>query len=493
MAIFTSQQLGVLQDNETLDALRSMANYQFVLGNYSKSLMQICLLLKKNMTDLGGLDLLVRLAITTGNANPLQDHLSSLIEKKLLDSSCLNVILLRFVSEDPSMNLLARRIGLSGDKIADWIAERARPETNLSAIDTSFLKKLMASPVGRSLRRIFPTFEPVCSEFPSANLVILSDGTVTTCCADYAGVNVFAALDYRSLQQVWSEDVARVLERGLYEMPLCRGCIGSQKAPLRTNFEIRNNMINRNSNIDTLTIEMMGACNYGCCVGSSVYKYRKVDTDLRSIFYKIQSILGSIRRLRLFNYGEPLLNKDFVWFINQCRNESSQIHMMTSTNGMLLNEDIAKGMIESNLNHVVVSIHGGPGTENMLRYSKYGANYEKVLSNVARLIKIRDDAKSCYPTIGLRAILFNWNDSDECLEWLRRDAAKLGLEAHWGHSSTNNYHWIHDGDGLGERASARFRPDSDLWHQLVASREFCMPSKYEEDHALQLSSNSSYK
>lgn len=83
---------------------------------------------------------------------------------------------------------------------------------------------------------------------------------------------------------------------------------------------------------------------------------------------------------------------------------------------------------------------------------KYGADYEKVLGNVARLIKMRDDAGPAYPTIGLRAILFKWNDSDKCLEWFRRDAATLGLEAHWGHHSTNNYHWIHDGNGLGDRA-----------------------------------------
>ena len=116
-------------------------------------------------------------------------------------------------------------------------------------------------------------------------------------------------------------------------------------------------------------------------------------------------------------------------------------------------------------------MHGGPGTEDMLKYSRYGADYDRVLENVRRLLAMRNAAGATYPKVQLKAILFNWNDTDEAMDRFRADARSLGLVASPARD-TDKYYWVLDGnpDAL-ERRSLRFTRGSAVLQRLIDANE----------------------
>lgn len=339
------------------------------------------------------------------------------------------------------------------------------------------VKQLMLSHSGPEWRKKHPKFLPWCSLFPHG-VVILSDGKVTTCCLDTQGLNNLGNVFEQDLSQLWANNITQVVKSGLYSLHACRTCIGNEGAPSLisdpVDYQVWTEIFRdfpRN-----LTLEIMGACNYGCCVAPDIHKYRSTTKlDLHRLFPRIKPALGKIENLLLFNYGEPLLNPGFCDFIANCRRETDTMQMVLATNGLLMDEKIAASLIKWRVDSVIVSVHGGPGTANMLKYAKYGADYEQVLTNVAQLLALRNQNRSAFPKISLRAILFDWNDTDELMNQFREDAAHLGLSAAGGDYRKDNYHWILDGGyGRGARSSRRFALGNRETADLIQSGELAL-------------------
>lgn len=335
-------------------------------------------------------------------------------------------------------------------------------------------KRLMLSDMGAQLRRAVPALRPMCKEFP-ANLIILSDGGISTCCQDSLGRNAFASIYDEDLETIWRKRVRSLLNDGdgLYTLNLCRECIGSETAPLvPAPAEAQAWRATTENYPQDVTIEVMGACNYACCVSRDIHRHRAVKPDLDRVFKGIESMLPGIGRLRLFNFGEPLMNDGFKEFIRRCREAAPDVVMTLATNGLLMDEEYSRCFIDNRVDHVVVSTHGGPGTENMLRYSRQGADYPRVLANVERLLAMRREAGKEFPKVSLRAILFDWNDTDEVMDRFRTDAARMGLKPEGGNINLDNYHWLLDGNhGGGPISSKRFTIGSKDFDWLVARGE----------------------
>ena len=331
------------------------------------------------------------------------------------------------------------------------------------------VREIMLSPDGKRARLYLEKIRPTCIQFPRG-IFILSDGNVTTCCHDPLGRNSLGTVYRNSLKDLWNSAVSNIVHGDLYDMPVCRDCIGSPAASLTSRPEDISAWQKKASGFpDYIQIEIMGACNYGCCISPNIHHYRPVKPDLDAIHRSIIDFIPHVKELNLFNYGEPLLHDGLGDFVGMCRRSSEAVCINIATNGVLLTEQFAKAFIEHRLNRLIVSVHGGPGTDNMLKYSKYGADYDGVLSNLRRLIEIRRDSGSHLPHISLKAILFNWNDNEPDMERFRSDARSLGLLA--GQSQdTDNYYWaMNDGDPL--LSSCRFRPGSVELQQLKDASE----------------------
>jgi len=346
------------------------------------------------------------------------------------------------------------------------------------------VKHIMLSRHGKAIRTVLPKFRPYClNYFPQMMINILSDGAVTTCCFDAYGDNRFGSIYEKHLADIWEHDLPRVMQGDLYDYKRCLQCIGFPGwAPLVNEEGKREEWLEwMNRTPNEIQIEISSHCNYACvsCPSTSIRKQRAAFLDLDKTFENIRSLLKKTHKLNLYNYGEPLLHSGFSDFIRKCRTESAELILELATNGMLLNEGVSRALIESRVDRIIVSVHGGPGTENMLKYSSHGADYDTVLNNVRRLLQLRRICNSPVPKVSLRAILFHWNDNDEDMNRFRDDARSLGLSATWGHYDTDNYHWMLDSGN--QLASRKYIGGSVELKALVASREFFSSSLYEEE------------
>lgn len=346
------------------------------------------------------------------------------------------------------------------------------------------VKQIMLSRHGRAIRDALPKFRPYClNYFPQMMINILSDGAVTTCCFDAYGDNQFGSIYEKQLSDIWEHDLPRVMQGDLYDHKRCLQCIGYQGwAPVVNEEGKREEWLKwMNSTPNEIQIEITSHCNYACvsCPSTSIRQKRPAFLDLDRAFENIRGMLKNTHKINLYNYGEPLLHQGLSDFIHKCRAESGELILEIATNGMLLNEEVSLALIESRVDRIIVSVHGGPGTENMLKYSSHGADYDVVLNNVRQLLQLRKTLNSQVPKVSLRAILFHWNDNDEDMNRFRDDARALGLSATWGHYDTDNYHWILDSGN--QLASRKYISGSAGLEALVASREFFSCGLYEEE------------
>lgn len=300
------------------------------------------------------------------------------------------------------------------------------------SLTRGIFKPVMLSQYGKRIRNVIPTVRPWCRYFPRM-LVILSDGEVTTCCYDPRGNNRLGSVYERDISELWNHRIRAFLLSGdLYDLTQCRECIGTMRAPVLSNKGERlewQRFAYRYPKV--IQVEIMARCNYGCCDSNEMYRYRRngaTKPDLDVIFENIRSFLPNVEQLNLFNVGEPLLHDGLCAFIRKCRAVSDTLSLRLCTNGSLLDEKVSECLVREKVDTVCVSIHGGPGTDNMLKYSKYGADYETVMANIKRLTGMRARYDSGLPSVEVKTILFSWNDSDELMNRLGQDAKVAGAD-----------------------------------------------------------------
>lgn len=361
------------------------------------------------------------------------------------------------------------------EKIA-WLLHRSKGKPLfLSSPEGVLLKRWMLSTQGKALRERLPALRPHCKSFPK-QLILLSNGDLSSCCFDVKGRQVLGNVFETDLRTVWETAVRSMVEGDLYDSALCRDCIGaSADAALTSGAEEYEAWQSeaRAALPDGLQLDIMAACNYKCpCPAGEMHRYRKpLKMDLPRVFERIAPYLPQLKYLHLFHFGEPLLNDGLGSFILRCREVAPQIELVLSTNGMLLDEEKARQIIAAQVDLVIFSVHGAPGTENLARYSGGCGDYEKVLENIRRLLALRNRAGRERPKVHLKTALFHWNDTDELMERYRADARGLGLRPADGNFCGGDiYYWVID--LTRSLASKKYTPHSEALNELIKRGEF---------------------
>lgn len=378
-----------------------------------------------------------------------------------------------------SFELYKRICKISGKKRAPdlfffiyYILHAGKNNVKLDEIIINSFIDLMLSEFGSQLRSAIPDLYPWCS-LMEESLVILSDGSVTTCCADPFGMNKFGSIyddDFDKILDLYNNN----LSMDKYESLQCQNCIKFQ--PDYVNIIATNNEKRHYCQKDirhypyAIYIEPIAKCNYRCDNCPVIHKDNPgAKANLEIIFEKIRLYLPYINMICLFNYGEPLLHNGIINFIERCRYESPNLNITISTNGVLLNIEYAKSFIKSKVNRIIVSVHGAPGTDNLKKYSHSG-DYDKILVNIKNLLDLRRSSRADFPKIVLRAVLFNWNDSDELMDQFRMDARNLGLVNN--DKDGDGYEWILDSAGIEhQRSSKKYYIGSPHFKKLFDNRE----------------------
>ncbi|NQT91827.1 MAG: SPASM domain-containing protein [Lentisphaerae bacterium] len=314
-----------------------------------------------------------------------------------------------------------------------------------------------------------PSRQPTC---PSAlrEAVILSDGTVTSCCFDSKGVHGFGNIFQEPFEDIWARGFREFRRRRLLERPLCFNCVGNENAISPSLWSTPEERASWTAETvpppESLVIEVSGRCNYACegCFANELAKHRSTELNLDALRENARGVLGQVQYLRLYNYGEPMMNSAFPEMLHWIGRNAPQADIVLATNAILMGPENINAILDSNTFQVSVSVHGGPGTENMMRYSLRGADYDLALRNTRALIDARERRGASRPKVRLKAVLFNWNDSDELMDRLREDGRRVRADA---------VVWTLDhGSGQTTRASRRFLPGSRNLEELKSRGEF---------------------
>jgi len=162
---------------------------------------------------------------------------------------------------------------------------------------------------------------------------------------------------------------------------------------------------------DIVQIESTNLCNAKCvfCPRDEMHRQQGVmDFDLFRKVVDECAALG-ITHVRMHNYGEPFLDKQLVEKVRYAKSKGIQEVGMIS-NGSLITEEIARGMVEAGLDAINISVDAA-GKE-VFESTRLHLDYDEVIGNVRNLVRIRQQLGRTRPRLILSFVRQN-NSADE--------------------------------------------------------------------------------
>ena len=162
----------------------------------------------------------------------------------------------------------------------------------------------------------------------------------------------------------------------------------------------------------SISIEPTATCNLHCpeCPsGTDELTRFKGNIDF-SLFRKvIDETAPYLLNLILYFQGEPFFNKDIFKLIEYA-SVKKKIYSVTSTNGHFLTAEIARKIVLSGLDKIIISLDGTT-QETYERYRR-GGDLETVLSGIRNLISQREKLQSQTPIIVIQFLVFKFNEHE---------------------------------------------------------------------------------
>jgi radical SAM protein with 4Fe4S-binding SPASM domain len=120
----------------------------------------------------------------------------------------------------------------------------------------------------------------------------------------------------------------------------------------------------------------------------------------------IDQVKGHLTWLHLYFQGEPFLNPRFLEMVKYA--DSSGIFTSTSTNAHYLQETQVKGILESGLKQLIVSMDGI--TQEVYEHYRVGGNLKKVQEGIQLLVSERKKSGKRFPRIVLQFLVTGPNE-----------------------------------------------------------------------------------
>src|SRR6478735_6885976 len=120
-----------------------------------------------------------------------------------------------------------------------------------------------------------------------------------------------------------------------------------------------------------------------------------MDMDLYRKVVDECAALG-ITHVRVHNYGEPFLDRGLVEKVRYAKSKGiAEVGMIS--NGSLITEDIARGMIDAGLDAINISVDAA-GKE-VFESTRVHLSYDEVTSNIRTLARLRNEAGRTHPKL----------------------------------------------------------------------------------------------
>ena len=162
---------------------------------------------------------------------------------------------------------------------------------------------------------------------------------------------------------------------------------------------------------EIVQIESTNICNAKCVFCPRDDMHRRQGIMTVELFRKIvdECVELGITHVRMHNYGEAFIDKKLVEKVRYAKQKGIQEVGMIS-NGSLITEQIARGMIDAGLDAINISVDAS-GKE-VFESTRVGLKYDKVIANIERLVRLRTESGRRRPKLILSFVRQN-NSADE--------------------------------------------------------------------------------
>ncbi len=175
----------------------------------------------------------------------------------------------------------------------------------------------------------------------------------------------------------------------------------------------------------TLMIEPTNTCNLKCPLcptGAGLIKREKGFLTFTNFKKVIDEAGDYIIHLRLWNWGEPLLNKNIFEMISYAKQKKIIVNL--STNSSFLTKEIVTRLINSGLDELIVSLDGAC-EETYQKYRK-GGDFKKVVDSIRFLADEKKRLNKKTPSVKLQFIIMKHNEHE--IEKMKSLAKIMGID-----------------------------------------------------------------
>ena len=144
-----------------------------------------------------------------------------------------------------------------------------------------------------------------------------------------------------------------------------------------------------------INIDPASTCNFKCnyCFHAGNQMHTKGAMKWGTYSRIISDILqfdSPIKTLRLYAFGEPLLNPNFADMIELAKDRQVSEDIDTTTNGSLLNPKLNRKIINAGIDRINISVNG-LNTEQYKQFTRYDIDFNQYVANIADLYDNRKD------------------------------------------------------------------------------------------------------
>lgn len=174
-----------------------------------------------------------------------------------------------------------------------------------------------------------------------------------------------------------------------------------------------------------LSLELSSVCNLKCpqCpVGLGQINRTKKMMDPNFAMQLLSRFAFNGIVINLYFQGESLLHPEFFKIASFAR--SKKLYIILSTNGTMINENIAEKLIDSGLQRLIISVDG----LNQSSYSHYraGGDIEKVWKGIGLVHNARAEKRSIWPEIIVQTLVNRYNENE--LKAIKEKAEMAGAD-----------------------------------------------------------------
>jgi MoaA/NifB/PqqE/SkfB family radical SAM enzyme len=162
---------------------------------------------------------------------------------------------------------------------------------------------------------------------------------------------------------------------------------------------------------EIVQIESTNICNAKCVFCPRDEMHRRQGVMTLDLFKKVVDECAElgITHVRVHNYGEPFLDRHLTEKVRYAKQKGIKEVGMIS-NGSLITEEIARGMIDAGLDAINISVDAA-GKE-VFERTRLNLEYDTVIGNIRTLARLRNEAGRTHPKLILSFVRQN-NSADE--------------------------------------------------------------------------------